>query len=42
LDYIKPDFIHIMQDGQIIKTGGKDLALQLEERGYESILEKSL
>ena len=35
LDYVKPDFIHIMQDGQIIKTGDASLAKVLEERGYE-------
>jgi Fe-S cluster assembly ATP-binding protein len=34
LDYIKPDFVHIMADGKIIKTGGPELALELEEKGY--------
>ena len=34
LDYIKPDFVHIMQDGRIVKTGGPELALALEEKGY--------
>jgi len=37
LDYIIPDFIHVMYDGKIIKTGGKELALELEEKGYEWI-----
>ena len=35
LDYIKPDFIHIMHKGKIIKTGDASLALTLEEKGYE-------
>lgn len=35
LNYIKPDFVHIMLDGQIVATGGAELALQVEERGYE-------
>ncbi len=35
LDEIKPDFVHVMSDGQIIKTGESDLALKLEEHGYE-------
>jgi Fe-S cluster assembly ATP-binding protein len=35
LDYIEPDFVHVMQAGQIVKSGGKELALVLEERGYE-------
>jgi Fe-S cluster assembly ATP-binding protein len=34
LDYIKPDVVHILADGKIIKTGGPELALQLEEQGY--------
>jgi Fe-S cluster assembly ATP-binding protein len=34
LDYIKPDKVHIMQNGKIIKTGEKDLVLELEEKGY--------
>jgi len=37
LDYIQPDYVHIMQNGQIVKTGGKDLALELESKGYEWI-----
>jgi len=37
LDYIIPDFVHVMYDGRIVKTGGKELALELEERGYDWI-----
>jgi len=35
LDYIKPDFVHVMQNGKIVKTGSANLARQLEEKGYE-------
>lgn len=35
LDYIKPDFIHVMRNGQIVKSGGAELALELEEKGYD-------
>lgn len=35
LDYVKPDYIHVMQDGKIIKTGNAQLAEELEKRGYE-------
>ncbi len=35
LDYIIPDFVHVLVGGRIVKTGGKDLALLLEERGYD-------
>lgn len=37
LDYIVPDFVHVLSDGKIVKTGGKELALELEERGYDWI-----
>lgn len=37
LDYIVPDYVHVLYDGRIIKSGGKELAQQLEERGYEWI-----
>ncbi len=37
LDYVKPDFVHVMRDGKIIQSGGPELALQLEEKGYERI-----
>lgn len=40
LNYIKPDFVHIMMDGRIVESGGPDLALHLEERGYDWIREK--
>jgi Fe-S cluster assembly ATP-binding protein len=40
LNYIKPQFVHIMMDGQIVESGGPDLALQLEERGYDWLREK--
>lgn len=36
LNHIKPDFVHVMTDGKIVESGGKELALELEERGYES------
>lgn len=39
LDYIKPDFVHILYKGRIVKTGGPELALELEERGYDWIKE---
>ncbi|MCL4811663.1 MAG: Fe-S cluster assembly ATPase SufC [Vicinamibacteraceae bacterium] len=34
LNYIVPDFVHVLSDGRIVKSGGKDLALELEEKGY--------
>jgi len=34
LDYVEPDFIHVLADGRIIRSGGKELALELEEKGY--------
>ena len=40
LDYIVPDFVHVLFDGRIIKSGGKDLALELEEKGYDWITGK--
>jgi len=40
LNYIKPDFVHVMMGGRIIESGGPDLALHLEEKGYEWIREK--
>src|SRR5687767_8190225 len=39
LNYIVPDFVHVLWDGRIIKSGDKSLALELEERGYEWILQ---
>lgn len=38
LDYIVPDFVHVLYKGQIIKTAGKELALELEEKGYDWII----
>ena len=37
LDYIVPDFVHVLADGRIVKTGDKTLALELEEKGYEGL-----
>jgi len=37
LDYIVPDFVHVLFEGRIVKTGGKELALELEEKGYDWI-----
>ena len=37
LDYIVPDFVHVLYNGQIVKTGPKELALELEEKGYDWI-----
>jgi Fe-S cluster assembly ATP-binding protein len=34
LDYIVPDVVHVLSDGRIVKTGGKELALELEAKGY--------
>ncbi len=41
LDYIEPDYIHVLKDGRIIKTAGPELVEQLEDKGYESIEEDS-
>jgi Fe-S cluster assembly ATP-binding protein len=41
LNYIVPDFVHVLVDGQIVKSGGKELALELEERGYDWVKEKT-
>ena len=40
LDYIKPDFVHVLYKGRIVKTGGPELALELEEKGYDWIKEE--
>lgn len=42
LDYIEPDFVHVMYDGRIITSGDKALALELEEKGYDFLDEKVL
>jgi Fe-S cluster assembly ATP-binding protein len=39
LNYIVPDYVHVLHDGKIVKTGGKELALEIEERGYDWILQ---
>ncbi|MDA7580176.1 MAG: Fe-S cluster assembly ATPase SufC [Crocinitomicaceae bacterium] len=41
LDYIVPDFVHVLHDGKIVKTGPKELALDLEEKGYDWIKEEN-
>ncbi len=41
LDYIVPDHVHVLSDGKIIKSGGKDLALELEEKGYDWVREEA-
>jgi Fe-S cluster assembly ATP-binding protein len=40
LNYIVPDYVHVMEGGRIIKTGGKELALELESRGYEWVVDE--
>ena len=37
LDYIKPDFVHVLSDGKIVKSGGMELAEELEKTGYKKI-----
>jgi Fe-S cluster assembly ATP-binding protein len=37
LDYVKPDFVHVLAGGRIVRTGGPELALHLEEQGYEAV-----
>ncbi|HCF25214.1 MULTISPECIES: Fe-S cluster assembly ATPase SufC [unclassified Novosphingobium] len=37
LDYVKPDFVHVLAGGRIVRTGGPELALELEEHGYEAV-----
>jgi Fe-S cluster assembly ATP-binding protein len=40
LEYIVPDFVHVLYNGRIVKSGGKELALELEKRGYDWIKEE--
>lgn len=40
LEYIKPDFVHVLHNGKIIETGNYELALRLENEGYDWIIEK--
>ena len=42
LNYIEPDLVHVMQDGKIVTSGGKELALELESHGYEFLEEKTV
>ena len=42
LDYIVPDFVHVLADGKIVQSGGKELALKLEEEGYAWIKERKI
>jgi Fe-S cluster assembly ATP-binding protein len=37
LDYLQPDFVHVLLNGRIVKSGTKELALELEEKGYDFI-----
>ena len=41
LNYIKPDVVHVLAQGRIIRSGGRDLALQLEQEGYAPILREA-
>ncbi|PJA27790.1 MAG: Fe-S cluster assembly ATPase SufC [candidate division Zixibacteria bacterium CG_4_9_14_3_um_filter_46_8] len=42
LNYVKPDFVHVMINGQIVRSGGAELALQLEDQGYEWVRDEML
>jgi len=39
LDYIEPDFVHVLSEGRIVRSGDKTLALELEEKGYDWVRE---
>jgi Fe-S cluster assembly ATP-binding protein len=41
LDYITPDFVHVLIDGRIVRSGGRELALELEKRGYDWLREEA-
>ena len=41
LDYIVPDFVHVLYNGRIIRTGGRDLALELEKKGYDWLIKEA-
>lgn len=41
LDYVKPDFVHVLAGGRIVKSGGPDLALELEREGYEAVVQEA-
>ena len=40
LNYLKPDYVHVMYDGRIVESGGEQLAFELEEHGYDWVREK--
>ncbi|MBH0111388.1 Fe-S cluster assembly ATPase SufC [Novosphingobium sp. YJ-S2-02] len=40
LDYVKPDYVHVLAGGRIVKSGGPELALRLEEEGYEAVVQE--
>ena len=40
LDHVKPDFVHVLYGGRIVESGGAELALELEEKGYDWVREK--
>jgi Fe-S cluster assembly ATP-binding protein len=42
LNYIVPDYVHVLSNGRIVKSGGKELALQLEEKGYDWLQDASV
>jgi len=42
LNYIVPDFVHVLAGGRIIRSGGKELAIELEEKGYDWLLQEAL
>jgi Fe-S cluster assembly ATP-binding protein len=42
LEYIVPDFVHVMHDGKIVKSGTKELALELEEKGYDWVKQEAV
>ena len=41
LDYITPDYVHVLVDGQIVRSGDSKLALELDEKGYECVTESA-
>jgi Fe-S cluster assembly ATP-binding protein len=42
LNYITPDFVNVLVDGRIVRSGGKNLALELEEKGYDWIIKEAV
>jgi Fe-S cluster assembly ATP-binding protein len=42
LNYIVPDYVHVLADGRIVRSGGKELALELEAKGYDWLLEEAV